>query len=139
MTEKREKVRLPRPLANAIFDHVRASPRHEVCGLVMAVDGEPRRSVRIPNVAEDRRDRYDMDPAALIRTLLAAEQAGETLYAIYHSHPMGEAVPSAIDIAEATYPDAIYLIVSLSTAGVIEMRAWRIREGATWEAELEIA
>ena len=31
----------------------------------------------------------------------------------YHSHPHSPAEPSAADVAEATYPGALYLIVSL--------------------------
>ncbi|MDX9741373.1 MAG: M67 family metallopeptidase [Gammaproteobacteria bacterium] len=131
--------RLPRPLANAILDHVRETPEHEVCGLVIAADGLPQRCLRLGNLAPDPRDRYVMDPPALIRALYEIEQAGETLFAIYHSHPLGQAVPSAIDIADAAYPDAIYLIVTLGMRGVMEMRAWRIRDGRALEMDLEIA
>lgn len=134
-----EQARLPRALANAIFDHVRETPEHEVCGLVIAAEGQPQRCLRLDNLAQDPRDRYVMDPPALIRALYEAELAGETLFAIYHSHPVGQAVPSAIDIADAAYPDAIYLIASLNVRGVMEMRAWRIRDGAAREIELEIA
>jgi proteasome lid subunit RPN8/RPN11 len=65
-------------------------------------------------------------------------EAGEDLLAIYHSHPASPAAPSSIDIAEAGYPDAIYLIISLNTKGVLEMRGFRIREGGIREVALEI-
>jgi proteasome lid subunit RPN8/RPN11 len=134
-----EQARLPRALANAILDHVRETPDHEVCGLVAAADGVPQRCLRLNNIAPDPRDRYVMDPAGLIGAIYEMEQAGETLFAIYHSHPMGEAVPSAIDIAEAGYPEATYLIVALGTRGVMEMRGWRIRDGRAAEIDLVIA
>lgn len=130
---------LPRTLANRIFDHVREDDRHEACGLVSARDGEPLRCLRIPNVAADTARRYRMDPAALVRAMFGIEAAGETLHAIYHSHPCGPAAPSAIDIAEAGYPEALYLIVSLGTRGVMEMRAFRLVNGDAFEVELEIA
>ena len=34
----------------------------------------------------------------------------------YHSHPRSAAEPSPTDLAEASYPDHLYLIVSLAAA-----------------------
>jgi proteasome lid subunit RPN8/RPN11 len=65
-------------------------------------------------------------------------EAGEDLLAIYHSHPASPAAPSTIDIAEAGYPEAIYLIISLNTKGVLEMRGFRIQGEAVGEVVLEI-
>jgi proteasome lid subunit RPN8/RPN11 len=131
-------IRLPRALANRIFDHVRGRSGQEVCGLVAARAGAPTRAIPIPNVAAQPESRYRMDPATLIRALYDIEAAGETLFALYHSHPRGPSRPSSIDVAEAEYPQAFYLIVSLDTKGVIEMRGFRIRDGRAWEAELEL-
>jgi proteasome lid subunit RPN8/RPN11 len=118
---------------------VREDTGHEICGLVSAKDGKALRCQRIPNIAQDKRNRYRMDPAALVRALFEIETRAETLYAFYHSHPFGPAVPSAIDIAEANYPEAIYLIVSLSTSGVLEMRGFHLGNGESREVELEIS
>ncbi len=51
----------------------------------------------------------------------------ETLFAIYHSHPASPAIPSETDINLAAYPDAIYLIISLNTKGVMEIRGFKIQ------------
>jgi proteasome lid subunit RPN8/RPN11 len=53
--------------------------------------------------------------------------------AIYHSHPDAPALPSLTDIAQHEYPGLLYLIVSLDTEGVLEMRGFRIRDGAVQE------
>lgn len=131
-------IRIPGAIADGIFDQARADPVHEICGLVAARGGEPVRLHPVPNIAPDPRDRYRMDPAVMVRTLFEIEAAGETLFAIYHSHPRGPCEPSAIDIAEATWPTALYLIVSLAIPGVIEMRGFRIRDGEAMEVELLI-
>lgn len=131
-------IRVPGTIADGIFDHARANPEHEICGFVSARGDEPSRLHPVPNIAPDPRDRYRMDPAALVRTLFEMESAGEALFAIYHSHPRGPCEPSAIDIAEATWPTALYLIVSLAIPGVIEMRGFRIRDGEATEVELLI-
>lgn len=134
-----EELRLPRAVANLIFDHVRQHPGHEACGLIAARDGIPCRSLAIPNIAADTANRYRMDPASLVRRLHELETAQETLYAFYHSHPAGPAFPSMIDIAEATWPDTPYLIVSLGIRGVMEMRAFRLAGGKAEEIALEIS
>ncbi len=129
---------LPRTVTNLIFDHVRQHPGHEACGLIAARAGIACRSLPIPNVATDPTDRYRMDPASLVQKLYELEAAEETLYAFYHSHPAGPAFPSTIDIAEATCPETPYLIVSLGTRGVMEMRAFRLAGGRAEEIALEI-
>lgn len=130
--------RIPRRIATQILDHARAEPGREICGVIAARDGLPVAATPIANIASDPTHRYAMDPEALIRALFRMEQTGETLYAIYHSHPASPAAPSAIDIAEAGWPEALYLIISLNTKGVLEMRGYRIRGGASVEVPLEI-
>ena len=46
---------------------------------------------------------------------------------IYHSHPVSQPYPSPTDRAEAHYPDAFYILVSLRTA-TPEIRAFRISD-----------
>jgi proteasome lid subunit RPN8/RPN11 len=131
-------IRLPRSIANQIFDQVRGEIEREVCGLIAAREGIATRTLPVPNIATRPECRYRMDPAALVDALYDIEARGETLFAIYHSHPHGPSRPSVIDIAEAEYPEAIYFIVSLDTKGVLEMRGFRIQGGRAVESELEI-
>ena len=60
-------------------------------------------------------------------------EADEELFAIYHSHPAAPATPSITDLELAAYPDAFYLIISLSTKGVLEMRAFKINRKCATE------
>ena len=133
-----ESVRLPRHIVNHILEHVQSEPGREVCGLVAASSGRPTRCFPVPNVAADPARRFEMEPAAQIAALRAMRETGESLFAIYHSHPSGPARPSATDLAEAAYPEALQLIVSLDTRGVLEMRAYRIRKGQATEVALEL-
>jgi hypothetical protein len=47
-------------------------------------------------------------------------------------------VPSDIDIEEANYSEALYLIISLNTKGVLEMRGFYMSDGNPQEVELII-
>lgn len=69
--------------------------------------------------------RFDMDQLEIIRALRDIDDHGWTLGAIVHSHPRGPASPSATDLAEAFYPDALMVIVSF-TSGNPDLRAWRL-------------
>ena len=55
---------------------------------------------------------YEVDPSALL-VQFAWEDEGDTLAAIYHSHPASPAYPSASDAYNAHYPESVYLICSL--------------------------
>jgi proteasome lid subunit RPN8/RPN11 len=133
-----ELLRLPRRIVNQLLDHARASAGHEICGLISTRDGIASRAIPVANAAPHPEYRYAMDPAALIAVLRRMREAGEELLAIYHSHPASPAAPSTIDIAEAGYPEAIYLIISLNNKGVLEMRGFRIRDGRANEITLEL-
>lgn len=69
--------------------------------------------------------RYRIDPREQLAAFREMDAAGEELFGIYHSHPASVPFPSPTDRAEAYYPDAVYVLVSLRT-GTPEMRAFRI-------------
>ena len=76
-----------------------------------------------------------MDPRDQIDALREMRERGESLFAIYHSHPDSPPAPSETDLKQAGYPEALYLIISLDTKGVLEMRGWRLTP--RWE-EVEL-
>ncbi len=131
-------VRLPRAIATRILAEAQRGRGAEVCGLVGARDGVPVSLYPVPNAAADPARRFRMDPRGQIEAMRRMRESGETLWAIYHSHPHGPARPSLRDLAEAAYPEAVHLIVSLGTAGVLELGAWRIEGGAAHELPIEI-
>lgn len=58
---------------------------------------------------------FAMDSRQIQKVLQKMALKGESLVGIYHSHPTAPPVPSPEDIAYAYYPEAAYLIVSLSS------------------------
>lgn len=133
-----EAIILPRQLVNQVLHQAQASPEVEVCGLIAARDGRPVRAVPIGNVSDQPQRLFAMDPASQIDALRRMREQHETLFGIYHSHPHSPAVPTATDLEQAGYPEALYLIVSLNTRGVLEMRGYRLRDGKASEVQLEI-
>jgi proteasome lid subunit RPN8/RPN11 len=122
-------VNLPRSLVTKILSHAQHTPESEVCGLIGARDGVPEAVYPITNVADTPQSLFAMDPAAQIEAMRQMRLSGEELFAIYHSHPHAPAQPSRRDLEEAAYPQALYLIVSLNTKGVLEMQGFRLHDG----------
>jgi len=133
-----ETLQLPRPLANQILAHAQGSPDAEICGLLGGQHNVAQNCYPIDNCAADPTRRYQMDPKKQIAAMRQMRETGEALVAIYHSHPSAPAVPSDIDIREADYLDAVYLVISLSTEGVLQMSAFTIANGAASPLPLEL-
>ncbi len=128
---------LPRPLINQLLAQAQKSPEAEVCGLIGA-GGEAHTLYPIANIAEQADHLFAMEPRGQIDAMRTMREAGETLFAIYHSHPHAPAKPSAADLKEAAYPEALYLIVSLDTKGVLDLRGYRLSDGEFVAVGLEM-
>ena len=115
----------PRQLANKILAHAQHNPETEICGLVSTKNNQAKNYYPIPNIAANTTTLFEMDAKAQIDAIKKMREQGEELLAIVHSHPHSIAEPSALDQAQHQYPEAYYLIVSLNTVGVLELRAFK--------------
>ncbi len=133
---------LPRQLAEALLAHGRALEPNEACGILAGSLVTGRASAFHPARNADASPlRYTVHTEDLLRIVFAIEDAGEDLLAIFHTHTHTPAVPSATDLRAAHYPDAFYLLASLTdpTAPIeTALRAWRLTEGAFHEVPLRI-
>ena len=135
-TGSTERVGLPDEMRQAIVSHARRDAPRECCGIIAGRDGIPVRLHPATNIAEGNA-LYEIDPAELIELEFRTMPAEETeLVAIYHSHPVSPAYPSATDIALAFWPDALYIICSLADPAHAVVRGFRIRDGAVAEVHL---
>ncbi len=116
---------------DALVEHAWSDYPYEVCGLLGV---EPDGTLRHWRVTNDERSMtyYMMNPKELLRAVREIED-NEWEMVIYHSHTHTQAYPSATDIAQAFYPDATYLIVTLQDRDHPDMRAFRILDGEVIE------
>lgn len=120
-----EALSIPAEIRQQIIEHARAGKPEEICGLLRGRDGRAFELIRARNVAADKIENYDVDPQSLLRQF-EFEEAGDQMVAIYHSHPVSVAYPSATDAWSANYPDAAYVICSLEYDDAPVVRAFRL-------------
>lgn len=137
-TSPLEELLIARPLATRLLFEAQKQPDVEVCGLVGAVDEHPVSLYPVTNVADTPASHFRMEPQAQIRAMEAMRERGEALLAIYHSHPATPPEPSARDLDELGYPEALMLIISLNIKGVLEMRAWQRSGDGVAEVPLRV-
>ena len=131
-------LRLPRDFADAIVDQARSEHPNEACGLLAGTNGSATKLFPTTNT-ERSPVIYRIDPKEQFRVFKQIEDEGLELVGIYHSHTRSAAYPSNTDVAQAYYPEAVYLIVSLAQADAPDLRGYRITDGKVAEIPLEIS
>ena len=124
-------------MADELVAHAREEVPNECCGMIGGSDGEAATLYRSIN-AEASPLRYSLDARDQFRIMEAMEERGEELVGIYHSHTASAAYPSQTDVNLASYPEAVYVIVSLAEPASPDLRGFWIRDGQIDDAELEI-
>jgi len=139
MSPTRNEIFIPRKIIQNILQHAQQDPNIEVCGLISQLNKQPYCSYPIDNNAEHPESFFNMDAQQQIQAMTAMRNNNEQLFAIYHSHPSAPAIPSTTDLAQVTYPKALYLIISLNTKGILEIRAYQIQNQQFQEVFLHLS
>lgn len=109
---------------------------NEACGLLAGRDGEPVRFFAMKNLDASPVS-YRLDPKEQLHVFDEMDDEGLDLVGIFHTHTHSEAYPSETDTKLAFYPDAYYLVMSLSDREHPVLRAFRILEGEITEEVLK--
>jgi len=136
MSQKKSSLHLPRPLVNKILAHAQQNPNIEVCGLIGNSSSNEKNYYPIDNIANNPNCRFLMDAPQQISAIKKMRDKQQRLFAIVHSHPTTNATPSQLDIDESSYKDVFYIIISLNTKGVLEMRAYTQQQKSMQEVDL---
>jgi len=126
MSDLLKEITIPRKIVQNLLHHAQQTPEQEVCGLISSKNNAPYRSYPVKNTASKPECFFNLDAQQQIQAMASMRENNEQLFAIYHSHPKAPAIPSSTDIQHANYPEALYLIISLNTKGVLELRGYQI-------------
>ncbi|OUR68504.1 hypothetical protein A9Q80_01785 [Cycloclasticus sp. 46_83_sub15_T18] len=121
-----KEIELPRQLVNKLLHLAQISADEEICGFIGKSSIGQYNCYPVKNIDESPSVRFLMSPEEQINHMKSIRESEEELFAIYHSHPSAPAIPSTRDMQQANYPEAYYLIISLNTAGVLEMRCFKL-------------
>jgi proteasome lid subunit RPN8/RPN11 len=80
---------------------------------------------------------YTVAPKDMLRAMRAAEERGEEIVGVWHSHTHTDPYPSPTDVRQAADPAWLYVIVSLKH-GAPSLRAFSIVDGDIAELPVEL-
>ena len=131
-------MKIAQNLADEIVAHALEDRPNECCGMVSGADGTATEVFRARNALASPYS-FDMEPSDQFGIYTTIEDRGEEILAIYHSHTKSPAEPSQSDRNNArSWPDPIWLIVSLADPDNPDLRGWDMRDGKVAEVALEI-
>ena len=114
-----------------IYQHAKETYPEECAGALVGMDvGEMKIVVdvwRAENTHEEERSRrFLIEPSQIKEFEERAAQRDMDLLGFYHSHPDHPAEPSEYD-REHAWPGYSYVIASVSSANVEDMRSWSLK------------
>lgn len=127
---------IKRPIFETMLSHVLAVYPEEGCGLLAGKEGYVVWETAVSNILHSP-TAYQMEPLEQVQAMLEIERQGWELLAIYHSHPNGPETPSPTDVAQAHYPEAAQVIISLALPWPV-VRVFRVVEGQITEIEWQV-
>ena len=129
-------VYIARAFVDEMVRHALAERPNEACGMVAGIGNRATKVYPATN-AEKSPVRYLMEPRDQLRIMRDMEDQGWDLLGIFHSHTHTAAYPSQTDVSLAYYPDALYILVSLTDEANPVVRAFHIVDGRISEEPIE--
>ena len=130
-------MQLDRIFFDEMVEHGLAAFPNESCGLLAGKEGRPVKFFPMAN-RDASPVTYRLDPREQLKVFDEMDEQGLDLLGIFHTHTHSEAYPSETDRGQAFYPEAEYLVMSLTDRANPVLRSFEIVEGEIVERELEI-
>ncbi len=116
--------------------HVRRCLPEEACGIIIDKGSGRLESIAVTNALHSP-VRFRMEPREQLELMIQMDDNDWRLAGIYHSHPVGPDHPSATDLAEVAFPQAVYLIWFPQADGW-DCRAFALRDGSYTEIPIHL-
>jgi [CysO sulfur-carrier protein]-S-L-cysteine hydrolase len=128
---------IPRVIINKILGHAQRCAPEECVGVLSGLGKDITGWHPLKNSLQET-TRFLADPKQQIELFKKLRSEQKEVVAIYHSHPKTPPVPSELDLSQSEYQNALYLIVSLSTEGCLEVNGYLINNGQASPESLTI-
>jgi [CysO sulfur-carrier protein]-S-L-cysteine hydrolase len=130
-------IEIPQAIRDEMVECAFGGLPNEACGILAGPDGKVEAFYPMTN-ADQSEMTYRLDAKEQLRVFNEIEDKSWNLLAIFHSHTHTEAYPSETDRRQAFYPEAHYLLVSLSDRENPVLRGYTIRDGDIREEEVVV-
>jgi len=114
---------------HTLLAHLQAHLPEEAGGLLAGRSGVVHQVYCLENI-EHSPVAYLLDPHQQVQAMVEIEMNGWELCGIFHSHPAGPPQPSPTDVAQAYYPEAIYLVCAPDADGQWQGQGFTIVAGS---------
>ena len=128
---------IDRGFFDEMVEHGLAGFPNEACGLLAGKEGRPVKFFAMSN-QDASPVSYRLDPKEQLKVFTEIDDEGWDLLGIFHTHTHSEAYPSETDLKQAFYPEATYLVMSLSDRSNPVLRGFAIQEGEIAEREVRV-
>lgn len=127
---------IPGSLANDLIERARTDAPIETCGYLGEKEGAVSGLYPLRNL-DAAEDHFTLDPVEQFAAIRAMRAAGESLRAVYHSHPASPARLSEEDLKFTNDPEVSYVIISLLPPEPV-IRSFRVADGQIHEEPVRI-
>jgi proteasome lid subunit RPN8/RPN11 len=120
-----------------MHSHALSTFPEECCGLMFGnfSDANDDRATQVVMIQRMRNafdpaqrfHRYSIDPKEFLNVETDAEERGEEIIGVYHSHPNALAKPSEFDRDHA-WPGLSYVIMEIVDRKILETKSWILKE-----------
>lgn len=124
-----------------ILSHAKSALPNEACGLLGGIVDKGVKYVEkvyLLTNSDNSPEHFSMDPKEQFAAIKDMRNNGWVMLGNFHSHPASPSRPSDEDKRLAFYPEASYLIMSLSDERNIVLKSFSISEDKASEEELVI-
>lgn len=128
---------IDRGFFDEMLEHGLTGFPNEACGLLAGKEGRPVKFFAMSN-QDASPVSYRLDPKEQLKVFTEIDDEGWDLLGIFHTHTHSEAYPSETDLKQAFYPEATYLVMSLSDRSNPVLRGFAIRDGEIAEREVRV-
>ncbi|HJS26789.1 MAG TPA: M67 family metallopeptidase [Actinomycetota bacterium] len=128
---------LDRGFFDEMVGHGLAGFPNEACGLLAGKEGRPIKFFPMTN-QDASPVSYRLDAKEQLAVFTELDDEGWDLLGIFHTHTHSEAYPSETDLRQAFYPEATYLVMSLSDRANPVLRGFALQDGLVAEEEVRV-
>jgi proteasome lid subunit RPN8/RPN11 len=119
----------------AIYSRAMGTYPEECCGLLIGSFDSSKGIRKVTRAKEtantfeesERYHRFTIDPKEFLIAEREAEEAGEEIVGVYHSHPNAPAKPSEFDRKHA-WPGYSYLVIEVRGGQIADAKSWALSD-----------